>query len=46
MAILVVAAHDGKTVRANVANAVAAAGQMGSDVTVLVAGSNCDEAAK
>ena len=28
MAILVVAAHDGKTVRANVANAVAAAGQM------------------
>ncbi|HEY6979423.1 electron transfer flavoprotein subunit alpha/FixB family protein [Reyranella sp.] len=46
MAILVVAAHDGKTVRANVANAVAAAGQMGSDVTVLVAGSNCGEAAK
>ena len=46
MAILVVAAHDGKTVRANVANAVAAAGQMGSDVTVLVAGSGADEAAK
>ena len=46
MAILVVAAHDGKTVRANVANAVVAAGQMGSDVTVLVAGSNCGEAAK
>jgi len=46
MAILVVAAHDGKTVRANVANAVAAAGRMGSDVTVLVAGSNCAEAAK
>ncbi|MBN9486175.1 MAG: FAD-binding protein [Alphaproteobacteria bacterium] len=46
MAILVVAAHDGKTVRSNVANAVAAAGQMGSDVTVLVAGSNCAEAAK
>ena len=46
MAILVVAAHDGKTIRANVANAVAAAGQMGSDVTVLVAGSNCAEAAK
>jgi electron transfer flavoprotein alpha subunit len=46
MAILVVAAHDGKTVRANVANAVAAASQMGSDVTVLVAGSNCGEAAK
>ena len=46
MAILVVAAHDNKTVRANVANAVAAAGQMGADVTVLVAGSNCGEAAK
>jgi electron transfer flavoprotein alpha subunit len=46
MAILVVAAHDGKTVRANVANAVTAAGQMGSDVTVLVAGSGADEAAK
>ncbi len=46
MAILVVAAHDGKTVRANVANAVTAAGQMGSDVTVLVAGSACDDAAK
>jgi electron transfer flavoprotein alpha subunit len=46
MAILVVAAHDNKTVRANVANAVAAAGQMGSDVTVLVAGSNCGDAAK
>jgi len=46
MAVLVVAAHDGKTVRSNVANAVTAAGQMGSDVTVLVAGSNCADAAK
>ena len=46
MAVLVVAAHDGKTVRANVANAVAAAAQMGSDVTVLVAGKDCGEAAK
>ena len=46
MAILVVAAHDGKTVRANVSNAVAAATQMGSDVHVLVAGSNAGEAAK
>jgi electron transfer flavoprotein alpha subunit len=42
----VVAAHDNKTVRSNVANAVAAAGQMGSDVTVLVAGKDCGEAAK
>ncbi|MBS0548886.1 MAG: FAD-binding protein [Proteobacteria bacterium] len=46
MAILVVAGHDGKAVRANVANAVTAAGQMGSDVTVLVAGKDCGEAAK
>jgi electron transfer flavoprotein alpha subunit len=46
MAVLVVAAHDNKTVRANVANAVAAAGQMGPDVAVLVAGSNCGDAAK
>ncbi|UYN96935.1 MAG: FAD-binding protein [Enhydrobacter sp.] len=46
MAILVVAAHDGKAVRANVANAVAAATQLGSDVHVLVAGSGAGEAAK
>jgi electron transfer flavoprotein alpha subunit len=46
MAILVVAAHDGKAVRSNVANAVTAAGQMGSEVHVLVAGSGAAEAAK
>ncbi|WP_422015766.1 electron transfer flavoprotein subunit alpha/FixB family protein [Reyranella sp.] len=46
MGVLVVAAHDGKAVRANVANAVTAASQMDPDVTVLVAGSNCDDAAK
>ena len=46
MAVLVVAAHDGKTVRANVSNAVAAATQMGPEVHVLVAGSNAGEAAK
>ena len=46
MAILVVAAHDNKVVRANVANAVTAASQMGSDVHVLVAGKDCGEAAK
>src|SRR5215217_5061306 len=38
MAVLVVAAHDGKTVRSNVANAVTAALQMDPDVHVLVAG--------
>ena len=46
MSVLVVAAHDGKTVRANVANAVAAATQIGGDVHVLVAGSNAGDAAK
>ena len=46
MAVLVVAAHDGKTVRSNVANAVAAAAQMDADVHVLVAGSDAGEAAK
>ena len=46
MSVLVVAAHDGKAVRANVANAVAAATQIGGDVHVLVAGSNAGDAAK
>jgi electron transfer flavoprotein alpha subunit len=46
MAILVVAAHDNKTVRANVANAVSAATRIGSDVHVLVAGKDCGGAAK
>ena len=46
MTVLVVAAHDGKTVRANVANAVAAATQLDADVHVLVAGQNAGDAAK
>src|SRR5260370_8528396 len=46
MAVLVVAAHDGKTVRSNVANAVTAASQMDPDVHVLVAGNNAGEAAR
>jgi electron transfer flavoprotein alpha subunit len=46
MAVLVVAAHDGKTVRSNVANAVTAALQMSPEVHVLVAGNNASEAAK
>ncbi|MBM3644540.1 MAG: electron transfer flavoprotein subunit alpha/FixB family protein [Alphaproteobacteria bacterium] len=45
MAVLVVAAHDGNAVRANVANAVAAAGRIGGDVHVLVAGNNAGGAA-
>jgi electron transfer flavoprotein alpha subunit len=46
MAVLVVAAHDNKSVRANVANAVAAATRIDADVHVLVAGKDCAEAAK
>src|SRR5260370_3071509 len=46
MAVLVVAAHDGYSVRSNVANAVRAGVQMDADVKVLVAGSNAGEAAK
>src|SRR5437763_3765748 len=46
MAVLVVAAHDGKTVRSNVANAVTAALQMDPEVHVLVAGSSAGKAAK
>ncbi|QQS13596.1 MAG: FAD-binding protein [Rhodospirillales bacterium] len=46
MSVLVVAAHDGTAVRANVANAVAAASQMDADVHVLVAGSNAAAAAQ
>ena len=45
MSVLVVAAHDGKTVRANVANAVAAATQIDPDVHVLVAGQGAKAAA-
>ena len=46
MSVLVVAAHDGNTVRANVANAVAAATKLGGEVHVLVAGHNAGGAAK
>src|SRR5260370_34391204 len=46
MAVLVVAAHDGKTVRSNVANAVTAASQMDPGVHVVVAGNTAGEAAK
>jgi electron transfer flavoprotein alpha subunit len=46
MSVLVVAAHDGKAVRANVANAVSAASQLGGDVHVLVAGSGAGDAAR
>ena len=46
MAVLVIAEHDGKQLKTGTANAVTAAGRMGEDVTVLVAGSQCGGAAQ
>lgn len=45
MAILVVAEHDNKLLKPSVANTVAAATQLGGEISVLVAGSQCGEAA-
>jgi len=41
MAILVIAEHDNSALRGATLNTIAAAGKIGGDVTVLVAGSNC-----
>ena len=46
MAVLVIAEHDGKQLKTGTANAVTAAGKMGGDVTALVAGHQCGEAAQ
>jgi len=46
MSVLVIAEHDGKLLKSGSANAVTAATQMGGDVTVLVAGYQCAEAAR
>ena len=46
MSILVIAEHDGKQLKPGTANAVTAAVKMGGDITVLVAGHQCGEAAK
>ncbi len=50
MSILLIAEHDNQDLSPAVANAVTAAGRMGGDVTVLVAGQDCgtvaDQAAK
>jgi electron transfer flavoprotein alpha subunit len=46
MAVLVVAEHDGKQLKPGTANAVTAAGRMGGDITVLVAGHQCADAAR
>jgi electron transfer flavoprotein alpha subunit len=45
MAALVIAEHDNKVLKASTLNTVAAATRTGGDVTVLVAGSGCQEAA-
>jgi electron transfer flavoprotein alpha subunit len=46
MAILVLAEHDGKSIRKATLNAVAAAQKLGGDIEVLVAGHDAAEAAK
>ena len=45
MTILVIAEHDNKQLKPGVTNTVAAAAKIGGDVSVLVAGSQCGEAA-
>jgi electron transfer flavoprotein alpha subunit len=46
MAALVIAEHDNGSLKASTLNTIAAASGLGGDVTVLVAGSGCGEAAK
>ncbi|HSG60378.1 MAG TPA: FAD-binding protein [Pseudomonadales bacterium] len=45
MSILVVAEHDNASIKGATLNAIAAAQAIGGDITVLVAGANCAEAA-
>ena len=44
MAVLVIAEHDNETIKPATLNTVTAAAKLGSDVTVLVAGSGCAQA--
>ncbi len=46
MSTLLIAEHDGKTIADSTAKALTAALQLGAPVTVLVAGSGCEAAAK
>ena len=46
MSVLVIADHDGKQLKPGAANTVAAAAKMGGDVTMLVVGHQCAEAAQ
>ncbi|MBO68092.1 MAG: electron transfer flavoprotein subunit alpha [Acidiferrobacteraceae bacterium] len=41
MSILVIAEHDGKELRSGTLNTITAAGQIGSDISVLIAGNDC-----
>ena len=45
MAILVIAEHDNKQLKTGVANTIAAAAEIGAEISVLVAGSACADAA-
>jgi electron transfer flavoprotein alpha subunit len=45
MAALVIAEHDNASLKPSTLNTVAAAAKLGGDITVLVAGSNCEAAA-
>ena len=44
MSILVVAEHDNTAIKATTLNTIAAAGAIGGDIHVLVAGENCSTA--
>jgi electron transfer flavoprotein alpha subunit len=46
MAVLVIAEHDGKALKPGTANTVTAGAKMGGDITVLVAGHDCAQAAQ
>ncbi|HET8609497.1 MAG TPA: FAD-binding protein [Burkholderiales bacterium] len=46
MAVLVIAEHDNKELKPGVANTVTAAAKLNADIEVLVAGSECAEAAQ
>ena len=45
MAILVIAEHDNKQLKTGVTNTIGAAAKLGGDISVLVAGSGCADAA-
>jgi len=46
VSVLVIAEHDNKSIRPSTLNTVAAAAKIGGDITVLVAGADCEGAAK